>query len=251
MTDVMNYIHDGNSVYAAAIDMDGVTVNTMNEAYYFTAETWKALGEGKYPFSLEEFSGKIRSRMQRRGDLLTLSKALLNNEPLDDIETLRERYPRHYNEGGDIFKSMRAAVLKSDPGKVLSLSPLYDGVKDMYRELNAMKNLNVYIVSSKDMKAIKSIVDYYKLPVDGIVSDKIGGQPAGRPEQFMYLEKHGIVLHNTIHYDDCARNLEEAEILGITPVAAPQGFDPPEKIAPYIQSYPEEFPVLVRVLFGV
>ena len=86
------------------------------------------------------------------------------------------------------------------------------------------------------------------LEVDGIIGSDIGWR---RQEQFKELRKRGFEPGNTVSYDDSGENLAIAKSMGIFPVAAPQGYDLPERIAGYRQATPLEFPGVVKEIFGI
>jgi len=230
-----------------SVDMDGTILDSWFESYRLVSMAWPNLMNGdRYPLEPDEFRLKVRPVITAAGDFFSFTKALADGENLDihNLDDIRQRYRQLEADGYRHLMDARRAV-RNDFQLWMSLVPLYDGAKEMLDELASMP-VDLYIISSKDGETIRHILQYYmiELPENRILDANHGR----RPNQLRELRSMGYRARDMVMYDDSSENLAAAKHMRICAVAAPQGYDLPERIRGYRQALPGEFPGVAREL---
>lgn len=229
-----------------AHDVDGTLVDTNREVYNRTSEAWKISYGSEYPFSYNDFCNVIRPEVIIIEDIFILSHALNSDTEFpDDLDNARDEYrsKKHTHTATNLFYAIREALMKNDKGEWLKEQPLYEGVPEMLKELKSMGIVSS-VISSKNLEAIEKLLNYHGIieHFDVIIHKDIGK----RPEQFEIFKKLYSGKHFT--YDDMSENLEVAERMGITPIAAPQGYDLDENLEGFEKAKPVEVPSTIKKL---
>jgi len=189
----------------------------------------------------------IRPRITTPGDYFSFTEALRNGEALEDLGAIRERYNQLASEGTAAYRQERTQ-LEENASLWLSLQPLYKGVRDMFAGLSSMPPVSFQIISGRDERTIRRVLEGNSLEGVECIVDSAFGR---RPQQFAELSNRGFAPQRTVTYDDAGENLLTARKMGIHPVAAPQGYDLPENLVEFKQARPEQFPGVVRELLGI
>ena len=232
----------------AALDFDGAVADTNVESYLLVDETWhQVAGGGKYPFSSGEFRSLVRPFITEVGDFFAFTAALMKGEPLQDLDGIRSRYGQIAREGNIAYRRARE-VHKQHFDEWIRMMPLFDGVPQMFEQLNSM-GVPVWIVSSKDEKTIRDILRANDM--ERYIYRVLDESHGRRPSQFGEMKNLGIEPGLTVVYDDSSENLGTAAAMGLHAVAAPQGYDLPGRLAPYTKALPTEFPGVVREILNI
>ena len=227
-----------------ALDVDGTLVDTNFECYKRVSEAWKRKYGQNFPLSYEQFSS-FRPWVTRAEDYFSFSKIMIDNNFVlpRNAKELNEEYLRdpEISELRQLFYSSRDMKISEDKEGWIKENRVYEGVPEMMKSLE-QTGWDVFIITSKNREAVKEILSYYGLD-SGIskIYDKDDGK---RPEQFRKAsEERGIKIKNLIPYDDLLKQLLIARELGMTPIAAPQGYGIIEEIEAhgFLIARPNEF----------
>ena len=240
-----------------ALDVDGAIADTCQESYLLVERSWPSMYRTKYPLSPEEFRELIRPYITSVEDFYTFSLALrdgmkIPGESLENLATVRSIYKEQGKNGKKWYRIVREQLQKN-PEEWLKAVPVFNGVPEMFTELGGLP-VEICVVSSKDRDSISLILEgnatkngrsLYSF-VRSIITDSHGG----REQQFRLLGRT-YTLSDSVAYDDSAENLTIAERMGIHTVAAPQGYDVPERIERFRKAYPQELPGVVRDILNI
>jgi FMN phosphatase YigB (HAD superfamily) len=232
---------------AVGIDVDGTMVDSCKESYLLVSEAWVEIRDEPYPFDADYFRSNIRPFITTAGDFFPFTEALRKGEELDDLEGIRKRYEQLDRNGYAAYKGRRK-VLRRVMERWMGLLPPFEGVKEMFAELHDIPVLT-YVVSSKDKDSIDCILKHNS--IDNCVIGVLDAEYGRRRSQLTKLLSFGFDPENIVLYDDSAENLGIAQGMGMHAVAAPQGYDLPERIQVYRQALPQEFPGVVKELLSI
>lgn len=233
---------------AICIDVDGTLVDTISECFDRIVETWPEIFGSNYPLSFEQFKA-LRNKVTVIEDFYSVSEAIIKNGNLPkDIDKIKEDFRKSEKgkKAHKIFYESRERAMKKNLKAWLERQSLYEGVPKMLEELKD-RDLSMYVVTSKNSEAVEQLLGNYDLLkyIKKIFDKKLGN----RSTQFKRVEKEtGIKPIEMAAYDDLAENLIIARDIGIYPIAAPQGYDRPEKLIVFEKAYPNEVPLVIDKL---
>ncbi len=238
-----------------ALDMDGTVADSARENYYRIVETWADLHDGKqFPLPYEVVLRDIRPHILMIEDYFSAIFAVLDNDGVvpQDLPGLSKSYRRDdARVHREKFYQRRDVKKRNDMAGWIAEQPLYQGVPGMLKQLNEMgiMGIGTWVVSSKKAKDIRDMWEFNNLPMPEGIYDQDHGE---RPDQLRaFQEDTKIPTQRIIVYDDAAMNLAVARSLGMHAVAAPQGYELPDRISGYRQALPSQFPGLVGELLDI
>jgi len=233
-----------------ALDIDGTLVDSNRECYQRVCEVWESEYGTDYPLTYEQFHS-FRPLVERVSDFFSLSYIFMENDgtmPEDSAEILEAyKNDEHATRMGKEFYKMRDVRKKEDMEGWLADNRVYEGVPEMMQQLGET-GWDVFAVTSKDEDSVRKLLDFHGF--DGTVKsvyDKETGK--GRKEQFTRAsEERGVPFDRMVSYDDIPNQLLAAMDLGMTPVAATQGYGDREEIVKhnFTPSLPRDFVERVR-----
>lgn len=206
-----------------ALDVDGTLADTNWECYQRVKEAWEEHYKAGFPLDYGTF-GFFRRHVADAGQYFSFSKMVQENNGVlpQNAKELDKEYLNHPDIPvlKQLFYDFRKAKIQDDKLGWLSESKLYDGVKDMVTDLGKT-GWNVFVVTSKNAEAVKEILQHNGIEQMDIYDKSFGA----RINQFgQAASNRNIEIPNIIPYDDLLPQLLAARSLGMTPIAAAQGY---------------------------
>jgi len=214
-----------------ALDVDGTLVDTAFECYKRTKEAWEHKYGEEFPLSYDQFR-EFRPFVAHAEDYFSYSRMMIENDGKlpENAKELNEKYLKNpdINELKTLFYEMRKRKMNEDKEGWIKENKVYEGVTEMMKNLGETE-WDVFVATSKDKKSVEEILGYHGLDKTiKAIYDKDDGK---RPEQFMKASKErGIEIPHMIPYDDLPKQLLIARDMGMSPIAAPQGYGIQEEI---------------------
>jgi phosphoglycolate phosphatase-like HAD superfamily hydrolase len=229
-----------STVYVAAIDMDGTIIDSKNESFYLTEECFEDVFGYAFPYkdNPEGFRNDVRFKIEKRGDLFTITHALHEGIEYSNVRELREIFPEEYKKGDELMVYTRKDMMKNNPKKLLSMSHVFKGMDDVIKSLDAHGQVKHGVATNKPTEVAEFYMHNLNLPSDFIVGSETQD---GRKGQLIHISNSFTGMKNITLYDDLRHNLLIAQELGAHPVAATHGYGTPEEIKDFEQASPEEF----------
>ena len=217
-----------------ALDFDGVLCDSAIECLINSYNSFNVIEESsiKKVYGLGEIAiGEVEAFMTFR-PLVRVAKEycllwhmIKENQEIDlgkDINKQAKIGADKLEEFNSIFYTQRKEWMEKDKKAWLEHNPLYNGMRETLLKISDREN--VFIVSSKDRSAIKTITEYNGLPVD---DDKILGSDSGMDKDALFLklkEASSIRFSDITFLDDNVNNLLKAKDMGISVFFASWGY---------------------------
>jgi phosphoglycolate phosphatase-like HAD superfamily hydrolase len=211
-----------------ALDFDGVICDSIHECFQNTYQAFRLLrSELDLP---PKPKALWRDKFYEHRGLVRPAKNfyLLWNLIIDELEiefstiefeTLAanlEDILILFDEG---FMSIRKKQLDCDPQAFLAQNPLFPGVKEIWDELPRP----LYIVTAKDERITKLILEFNGLIVDGVF-----GKGTGHKYQTLLrlAKSHEIAVSDVYFVDDNPEFVSEADSVGVNTALSNWGYGP-------------------------
>jgi len=211
-----------------ALDFDGVICDSIHECFHNTYRTFRLV---RSELDLPTQPKTVwREKFYAHRGLVRPSRNfyLLWNLIIENLEIASStiEFETHTVDYEDIlilfdeeFMSIRKEQLDGDPQAFLLQNPLFPAVKEIWGELPRP----LYIVTAKDERITKLILEYNGLNVDGVF-----GKGTGHKYQTLLrlAKSHKVAVSSVYFVDDNPEYVNEADSKGIKTALSNWGYGP-------------------------
>lgn len=211
-----------------ALDFDGVICNSLEECQVTSYLAYRSLNPSSAPAEIPEtFRQAFRARrgfVRPSGHYYLLWKwiiefpeARLSPQEFEALEPIHRDSVRAFESA---FHATRDSFREAKPSDWLALNPLYPSVVSTWPVLLSWPS---YIVTTKDRRAVETILSAHSLPVTGIFAR---GETSKPDALRAICRQHDMAPGGVVYVDDNALHLSEAQATGVRTCLAAWGYGP-------------------------
>jgi phosphoglycolate phosphatase-like HAD superfamily hydrolase len=211
-----------------ALDFDGVICDSIHECFHNTYQAFRLVrpeldlpSEPKTLWQKKFFEHRGLVRPARNFYLLW--NLIVSNHQIGkstiEFESDATNYEHILILFDEEFMSIREEQLKSDLQAFLIQNPLFPAVKELWGDLPRP----IYIVTAKDERITRLILEYNGLNVDGVF-----GKGTGHKHQTLLrlAKSHDVAVSSVYFVDDNPEFVREADSIGVKTALSNWGYGP-------------------------
>jgi len=211
-----------------ALDFDGVICDSIHECFHNSYRAFRTVRSEidlpSQPKTLwrEKFY-KHRGLVRPARNFYLLWYQIISNLEIGlntlEFEAHTASYEDTLNLFDENFMHIRSQQLDSDPQSFLAQNPLFPEVKEVWDQLPRP----LYIVTAKDERITKLILEFNGLNVDGVF-----GKGTGRKYQSLLrlAKSHEVAVSRVYFVDDNPEFVREADSIGVKTALSNWGYGP-------------------------
>ena len=205
-------------MYAFALDFDGVICDSLKECCKTSYATFRSLYASKHfdceiPLEWVRLFYRNRGLVRPASDYLRLWKWIVDDTKDKDIpiQNLDHVYcsKTELSEFKNLFFQFRWKSIKEDPELFIHDNPFYREILETWERIPFPK----YIVTTKDEKSTRFLLDHYQFEISGIFTQSFGSKPKALQE---ISQIHQIEVSNVRFVDDNPEHIRDGRSVGAT-----------------------------------